>query len=171
MSKPNSNDYPEYFGNYINQVTESDIKEAFSNQTLVIKEFLVSISEEQSTYAYAPGKWTIKEILQHLIDGERIFDYRALCIARGETVSLPSFDENAYAANMHANDRSWEDLVTEFQNLRNSSVDMFNSFTESMMNAKGVANNNCITVLSVGFVTVGHTTHHFKVIKERYLNN
>lgn len=168
--KPNSNDYPEYFGNYINQVTESEIKEAFRNQTPVIHEFLSSITEEKSTYAYGPGKWTIKEILQHLIDGERIFDYRALCIARGETVSLPSFDENAYAANMNANSRSWKDLVSEFENIRTSTIDMFNSFTESMLNAKGLANNNSISVLSIGFVTVGHTTHHFKVIRERYFN-
>lgn len=169
MSRPNVNDYPEYFGNYINQVPESDIKEAYSNQTPLIKEFFGSISEEKSKFAYASGKWTIKEVVQHLIDGERIFAYRALCIARGEQTSLPSFDENAYAACTNANERSWGDLISELQNVRASSIDLFNSFNEKMWNTQGLANNKSISVLSIAFVMVGHIYHHIKVIKERYL--
>ncbi len=103
MPKPNTTDYPEYFDRYISQVSENDLNEAFKNQYLVLPEFLISISEQTSMHTYAEGKWTIKEILQHITDAERIFNYRALCIARKEMVSLPSFDENVYAENSHAN--------------------------------------------------------------------
>src|SRR5437773_2272134 len=114
MSKPNPADYPEYFGNYINQVAEDDLKQAFTNQLPAVKKFLESVNEEKSMYSYAPGKWTLKEMWQHIIDAERIFVYRALCIARKETASLPSFDENSYAENSGANERSWRSLREEF---------------------------------------------------------
>lgn len=169
MEKPNSNDYPEYFGNYINQVPENDISEALVNQTPLLREFLGSISEEKSNFAYAPGKWTIKEVVQHMIDGERIFGYRALCIARKDATSLPSFDENSYAENSNANARKWNDIRDEFLDLRVSTIDLFNSFTEEMWNIQGLANNKTITPLSLAFVTVGHVYHHIKVIKDCYI--
>ncbi|MEO6453070.1 MAG: DinB family protein [Ginsengibacter sp.] len=169
MSKPNTTDYPEYFGRYINQVLENDLNEAFENQSLLIPKFLRSVSEEKSMHTYAEGKWTIKELLQHLTDAERIFNYRALCIARKETVSLPSFDENIYAENSYANARDWHSLAEEFINLRTSTQDLYNSFNAEMLWQKGLANGNTISVLSLGFITVGHFIHHKKIIEERYL--
>ncbi len=97
MPKPEATDYPGYFNRYIIQVPEDDLNEAFINQSLMLPEFLGSISEQTSMHTYAEGKWTIKELLQHIADAERIFNYRALCIARKEEKSLPSFDENTYA--------------------------------------------------------------------------
>lgn len=169
MPKPIATDYPEYFGKYISQVTEEDISEAFKNQFQKIEIFLRSIDEEKSNYAYAPGKWTLKELLQHTIDTERIFNYRALCFARKEPASLPSFDENLYAESSDANTRSWKRLSDEFINVRRSTIDLFNSFTESMLQQKGTANNNSMSVLSVGYIIIGHVYHHIKVVEERYM--
>lgn len=169
MSKPSPTSYPGYFQRYIDQVPEQDLKLAFANQSKVIKDFLPTISEEKSKHAYAEGKWTIKEILQHMIDTERIFNYRALCFARGEKTSLPGFEENDYAANSNANQRSWNELVTEFNSLRESTQMLYDSFTEEALSTTGTANNNPLTVASIGFISVGHFYHHKKVIEERYL--
>ena len=169
MPKPNTADYPEYFGRYISLVDEDDLGEAFKNQFQKIETFLRSIDEEKSNYAYAPGKWTLKELLQHIIDGERIFDYRALCFSRNEASSLPSFDENLYAENSNANTRSWVSLSNEFINVRRSTEDLFKSFSDAMLQQKGIANNNSTSVLSIGFIILGHVTHHITVVKEKYL--
>lgn len=169
MPKPDSADYPEYFGRYISQVTENDLNEAFKNQSAVIQKFLNNIPEEASMHAYAEGKWTLKELLQHIIDAERIFDYRALCIARKEAFSLPSFNENEYAANSYANARKWQNMVEEFINLRRSTEHLYLSFTTEMLLQKGLSNNKAISVSSLGFITVGHFAHHKKIIEEKYL--
>ena len=169
MAKPIISDYPEYFGKYINQVAEEDLGEAFKLQFPRLDLFLRSIDESQAEYAYAPGKWTLKELLQHMIDTERIFNYRALSFARKEPASLPSFDENLYAESSDANTRSWKRLSNEFINVRRSTEDLFNSFSDEMLQRKGTASNNSISVLSLGFVIIGHVTHHIKVAEERYL--
>ncbi len=169
MPKPSPTAYPGYFQKYIDQVPEQDLHEAFANQDRVMQHFLSSISEEQSTHAYAPGKWTIKEMLQHMIDTERIFNYRAVCFARKEATSLPGFEENDYAANSNANARSWKDLVEEFLAVRHATELMYNSFTDEMLATAGKANNNEVTVGSLGFISVGHFYHHKKVVEEKYL--
>ena len=169
MARPNITDYPEYFATYINKVPEDDLNEALKNQSLILPGLFNSISEEKSKFVYAEGKWSIKELLQHLIDAERIFCYRALCIARKETTSLPGFDENTYAANSNGNARKWQSLVDEFMRARRSTEDLYSSFTEEMFWHKGLSNNNPVTPLSFGFITVGHFYHHKKILEERYL--
>lgn len=169
MPKPSPTTYPAYFKKYVDQVPEEDLSAAFSNQLPVINNLLNSITDEQSTYAYENGKWTLKELLQHIIDGERIFNYRALCIARKETVSLPGFEENNYAANSNANDRPWQKLVEEFLAVRKSTELLYESFTDEALNSSGISNNNPTTVMSLGFITIGHFYHHKKIIEERYL--
>ena len=139
------------------------------NQFPKIESLLRLIDEEKAGYAYAPGKWNLKELLQHIIDGERIFNYRALCFARKETLSLPPFDENLYAENSNANTRSWNVLSNEFINVRRSTEDLFKSFSAVMLQQKGIANNNTLSVLSLGFIIIGHVKHHIKVVEERYL--
>lgn len=169
MSKPSAASYPAYFKRYVDQVPEEDLSTAFKNQSPVIRQFLSTIDEERSAYAYAEGKWTLKELLQHIIDTERIFNYRSLCIARKETASLPGFDENEYAAHSNANSRKWQDMVEEFLTVRKGTEMMFSSFTDEMLDSAGVSNNNPVTVKSLGFTTIGHFYHHKKVIEERYL--
>ena len=169
MPKPSPLTHPGYFQRYISQVQEEDLTIAFKNQLPVITALLQSISEEKSAYAYAPGKWTIKELLQHMIDTERIFAYRSLCFARNDQNSLPGFDENDYAANSNAGLRSWKDLVDEFLLVRKTTEILFNSFTSEALNNSGIANNNPTTALSMGFTTVGHAYHHMNVLREKYL--
>lgn len=169
MPKPSPATYPPYFKKYVDQVPEEDLLTAFSNQLPVINDLLNSITEERSMYAYDTGKWTLKELLQHIIDTERIFNYRALCIARKETVSLPGFNENDYALNSNANNRNWKDLVEEFLAVRKSTVFLYESFSDEALSYSGISNNNPVTVISLGFITAGHFYHHKKVIEERYL--
>jgi hypothetical protein len=169
MPKPIEGTFPPYFATYINEVMEDSITDAFENQQGLVNDFFDGITEEKAREAYATGKWTLKELLQHIIDAERIFAYRSLCIARKETLSLPGFDENVYAANSQANSRSWQSLVEEMKAVRVSTKMLFESFSEEMLNQGGLSNNNRIDVNALGFIMVGHLSHHVGVIKERYL--
>lgn len=163
--------YSSHFYDYIKLVEEDDIKTALVDQKLKAAVFLNSIAEDKSLYKYAEGKWTIKEVLQHIIDAERVFAYRALAFARKDKNSLPSFDENGYAANSHAHNRSWQELIEEFLTVRKSTEMLFNSFTEEDLKSTGIASNSEISVLAMGYTTVGHATHHINIIRERYLRS
>lgn len=169
--RPQPAEYPEYFGLYINQVREDDLQQAFAVQQSIFPGFLESIAEEKWDYAYAEGKWTIKELVQHIIDAERVFAYRALCFSRKDKTSLPSFDENSYADNSSANRRNKQDLIDEYISVRDSTVKLFQSFDEEMLKEIGVANNKATSVLSLAFIAVGHVIHHKRVLEEKYLNN
>ncbi len=151
MSKPSPADYPGYFQNYIQLVPEEDLADAFNKQALIIQTFFSSISEEKSSFSYAPGKWTLKEALQHIVDCERIFSYRAMCFARKESIALPGFDQNLYAANTNANGRTWQNLANEFLIVRQSTLSLFNSFTKEMLTSEGTANNNLLTFQELVF--------------------
>lgn len=169
MSRPSIETYPSHFHTYIKLVDEDDIRTALKNQRPGAEQFLQSITEEQSFHKYAPDKWSIKEVLQHIIDAERVFTYRAMAFARRDQNVLPSFDENSYADHSHADDRSWSSLVEEFLALRKATELLFNSFSEDDLNNYGNSNHKQITVLALGYTTVGHTAHHLNLIKERYL--
>jgi hypothetical protein len=169
MPKPNLGPHPAYFDRYINLVQEDDLQTAFINQLPIIKQIFAKVTEEKSFHAYAPDKWTIKEMLQHIIDTERIFAYRSLAFARGESQSLPGFDENTYAANSHANARPWSDLCSEFLLVRETTEILFKSFTQEALLNVGTASNNPATALSFGFTAVGHVIHHKNILEQRYL--
>ncbi len=128
-----------------------------------------SLSDENWQYSYAEGKWTPKEILLHTIDTERIFCYRALQIARSENAILPGFDENLFAENSNANERSPEDLINEYRTVRQATTALFESFSEQTMNNTGNANDKPLSVQAAGFIICGHELHHINIIKERYL--
>ena len=161
--------YKNYFENYTSQVIEKDIISAFLNQEKILNNFLDLVTEEKSTCAYAEGKWTLKEMLQHIIDTERIFAYRALAIARKETATLPGFDENLYADNSNANSRTWDNLTQEIKAVRNSTKILFESFTEEMLQNNGNFSSSNGSANTLGFIIVGHVYHHIKIAKERYL--
>ena len=169
MSKPSPTNYPGYFQKYIDLVTETDFLTALHNHSAGMVQFLHTISEEKSMFAYAEGKWTIKEMLLHMCDTERIFCYRALCFARGEKTNLPGFEENDYAANSDANSRPWESIVQEFLIVRKATEVLFKGFSEEALARVGTANNNPATVASIGFILLGHFNHHKKILAERYL--
>ena len=143
--------------------------EAIRLQTPLFLQFLQSIPADKRDYRYDEGKWTIKEVLLHILDAERIFAYRALCIARKDKTSLPSFDENLYADNSKADQRDWDELIEEFRLVRQSNGIMFASFDNEQLETSGIASNKSIYVLAIGFILVGHITHHIRIIKERYL--
>jgi hypothetical protein len=167
--RPDLTRVPEFYHNYINQVPEDDLMTSFKNQTNVFIDFINNIPPDKIDYAYASGKWTIKEMLQHIIDAERVFSYRALRFARKDPTPLPGFDENLFAANAKADTRSWNDLVEEFKIVRNATKWLFGSFDDEQLNASGVSNNQSNYVLAFGYISIGHSLHHRNVIKERYL--
>jgi len=169
MPHPDLSRVPEFSHNYIARVKENDLMTAFVNGTSLFIEFLKKIPVEKRDYRYAEGKWTIKEVLQHVIDGERVFTYRALRFARKDETPLPGFDETLFAENSKADKRNWDELVEEFKAVRKSSELLFSSFDEEQLDASGIANNNSNYVLGIGYILVGHSLHHMKVIKERYL--
>lgn len=167
--RPDTSSYPEYFHKYISLVKEDSITQAIQSKSIETIQFFESVSESQAQYKYANDKWTIKELLQHVIDTERIFSFRTLAIARMEKIPLPGFDENNYAMNSHANDREWNNLVEEFADVRKSTISLIKSFNEHDYIKSGTINNYQISVLALLFVTVGHVLHHINIIKERYL--
>lgn len=159
---------PEYFDRYINLVGDYDVTDALkyydADWLKRERESLVLLGDS----VYAPGKWTTKDILQHLIDTERIFAYRALSFARGDSTILPGFEEDSYAANAHTNLRTLDDLFDEMQLVRNSTIAMYNHFTDEMMMREGTSSKKRISVLAIGFIIAGHAIHHRNIIKERY---
>ncbi|MCZ8146058.1 DinB family protein [Flavobacterium sp.] len=131
--------------------------------------FVREIPMDKFDYRYAEGKWTIKEIIQHIIDAERVFAYRAMRIARHDQTPLPGFDENDYVAASNGNERSIQDLLTEFSTLRHATIYMFKSFKPEYFERKGMASKHPITVRALGFIIIGHQNHHHKVFQQRYL--
>ena len=131
--------------------------------------FLNSLSEDDGLYSYDSGKWTVKQVIGHMIDMERIFSYRALSFARGETTSLPGYDHNEYVEKANFNSQSIEQLQKQFQTERESTIQLFSSFTDEMLMRGGTASENPFTVRSLGFIIAGHEQHHLKILRERYL--
>lgn len=159
---------PNFFDRYIRKVDDLPLMTALRHYTpaaiLSDKTSLRALGDQ----VYAPGKWTIKKIIQHMIDTERIMTYRALCFARNEKGKLPGFEEDDYAFHSDAEARTLDDLLEEWTALRVSTLHLFASFSDDMLNRKGNANGTEISVLAIGFVICGHPIHHQQVIKERY---
>ncbi|MFT4094506.1 MAG: DinB family protein [Niabella sp.] len=128
----------------------------------------MQIPESQADFAYTPGKWTVKQVLQHCIDTERIFSYRALCIARGEQQPLPGFDQDVYAQNADVNNKSLQFLKNEMILIRESSILLFTHFADTELNRMGTVSNYSTTVLALGFNIVGHWLHHYSILTEKY---
>lgn len=169
MPKPALTTIPEFYHTYVNRVEEETIMDALQNSHEKISRQIQDVPVGKWHYRYAEGKWSIAEMVQHMIDTERIFAYRALCISRGETASLPGFDENAYAANSNGDSRSRESLLEEWTAVRKATLLLFNSFTDEQISRTGTANNKSISVAAIGFILAGHALHHIQILKERYL--
>lgn len=160
---------PEYFDRYIMKTDDVELLEAIRISIAELDMAPVGKWTALGDRAYAPGKWSVKEILQHLIDTERIFCYRALAFARKESVRLPSYSEDEYGAASDANRRSAEDLVAELRTLHHSTLQLFSSFTPEMLARSGMGFKGPYTVASVGFILPGHQRWHFGIINERYM--
>lgn len=160
---------PHFYKNYVKQIDESDLLQALRISGHRTLELVHAIPEEKFDYRYAPEKWSIRELLCHMIDAERIFAYRALRFARNDKTPLSGWDENEYAPQANASGRSKSSIAQEMAHVRMSTLDLFESFTPEMLVRKGIANKNELSVVALGFIIAGHETHHCQVIKERYL--
>ena len=158
-----------WYHNYINQVQNDDLLSAFETESPALIQFFEGIPHPLRLHRYAEGKWSIQEVIQHLVDAERIFNYRALRFARKDTTPLPGFDENMYVAKARAEERRWEDLLEEMKIVRQSSRLLFQSFNEEELEADGVSSNNPMYVRGIGYIIIGHAMHHQRIIRERYL--
>jgi hypothetical protein len=154
---------------YVNRVKEKDPIEGIYRNTKAFRKLLKNIPGKKADYAYAPGKWTLKEMLQHIIDAERVFAFRALHMARKDINPLPGFDENQWADNSKASNRKWKDLVNEFLTLRSANEMLFATLDEQQLLHAGIANNSQVSVATLAFVTAGHLDHHMNIIQTRYL--
>lgn len=168
-TSPDPNTLPSFYANYVQHVHHLDVLEALELSGKIMDEFIRTIPESKGEFRYAAGKWSIKEVLCHLMDGERIFAYRALRFARNDKTVLPGFEEGDYAPEANAHNRSLTQLADEMKRVRASSIDLFASFTPEMLQRKGSANNTTISVINLGYVIAGHETHHRTIISERYL--
>ena len=171
--KPNQlqpNEYAPFYANYISHVSdEYTLQEELEISLHRFIKFVQDIPMDKFDYRYAEGKWTIKDIILHLIDAERIFAYRALRFARNDKTDLPGFEENDYVDEANANSRSIMDLLTELSAVRHATLLLFKSFNDYKLLRIGTANNNQMSVRALGFVIIGHQNHHQRIFEERYL--
>lgn len=166
---PKQGEYPAYFQTYFNHIGDANPLALLSERLNVAAEFWASISSEKHLYRYAEGKWTVLEVIGHIVDVERILGYRALSIARGETIALPGFDEDAYVATANFNTRTITSLINEWKALRTSNIELFNTFTPTQWQRVGNANGYPISVAALLYAAVGHEVHHHKILLERYV--
>jgi len=169
--KPLLSDHPEFYVRYISLVTNDSVTEAMLHTKKEVERLMNRLNEDLGNYAYANGKWTIKEVLLHCIDTERIFSTRALSFARGESQKALSFDEDTYAANSHANTRTLQNIMQEFESVNAATFNLFSSFAEQVLQTVGETPSGSATVNAVGFAICGHSLHHMGVIRERYLKD
>ena len=169
MNRPAENEYAPYYQQYIDQVNETDVMSVMRSEVDDLDVLLNRLPPEKETYAYAEGKWTIRQVIGHLIDGERVFGYRAFCIARGEQQNLPGFEQDDYLQTAPYHNIELEDLLSEMRLVRLSNIAMFRTLDEEAWNRTGTANHNSITVRALAFIMAGHLRHHMKVLRERYL--
>jgi uncharacterized damage-inducible protein DinB len=168
-SQLKDHEYNPYYKAYIEALGEVELMDTLKKQMLNYPEFLASIPKGKLTYRYAEGKWTVAEVLLHVLDSERVFQYRALRFARKDSTPLPGFDQDAYVPNSGANSRSLDSIIDEYKAIRSSTIALFESFDKDVLKEKGVASNAAMSVGALGFIMCGHQKHHRNILRERYL--
>ncbi len=167
--RPAPADFPPHFAGYVEKVPDGDVIEALIGGAEIMAALLHDVDDERANFAYAPGKWTLKEVLLHCADAERIFAYRALRIARGDQTPLPGWDENAYAPMSGAPARSLDSLLDELESVRNATVTLFEGLPADAWDRKGISNGKEVTVRALAWICAGHLLHHLGILQERYL--
>lgn len=168
MNRPQTHEYPAWAETYISKISGNEILDLLEKQATDFSNFLNTLTAK-ADYAYAPGKWTIKEMAGHIVDTERILVYRLTCFARAEQHALPGFDEDDYVTNAHFADRSLQSFSEEFSLLRKANLYLFKSLNEHELDRSGTASERQISVRALLFVIAGHVIHHTGIIEERYL--
>ncbi|HEX5001204.1 MAG TPA: DinB family protein [Bacteroidia bacterium] len=160
---------PAYYRDYVNELRGAAFIDKLKQQSGTTESLLTSLTQDQWEFAYAAGKWTLKEVILHLTDAERIFAYRALRFSRNDSTPLPGFEENDYVPMCESSSRTPASVIEEYSTLRQSTVSLFENFSDTMLERTGTANGQTISVRAIGMVIAGHEIHHLKVISERYL--
>jgi hypothetical protein len=168
IGRPEATEFAPFYARYIARVTEDDVLTALEVQTRELADAFGRISEEQGSYRYAPDKWSVKQVIGHLTDAERVFSYRAVAFARGDETSLPGFDENTYVANGGFDARTVGSLTAELAAVRWASLTAYRGFSDEAWQRRGTANDSPISVRALAYITVGHARHHLNVLRERY---
>jgi len=168
ISRPGKNEYAEFYEKYINQVTGDNVIDEMEKQQKTLMGIFTPITEEKSNYRYAEDKWNIKEVVGHILDGERVFAYRALRISRNDEQPLAGFDQNEYIKFSNYKNISFEKIIDEFFLLRASNILMFKGFSHDMWLKNGIASGNSVSVRALAYIITGHVEHHINILKEKY---
>jgi len=168
VQRPTSGEYPADFEGYVSLVPEGDILNVLRKQTEDVLTLIKSVPESRGGFRYAPEKWSIREVLGHVADGERIFAYRATCLARGEQSELPGFDENDYVRTANFDGWSLADLAEQFESLRRANIAVFKYLDDDGWSRSGIVNRYSITVPAIAWAMAGHVRHHLRILEERY---
>jgi uncharacterized damage-inducible protein DinB len=168
MKRPEPTEYADFYAGYVSEVPGHDVLSVLESQRVQMLQLLTARSEREGSFRYAPGKWTVKEVLGHVNDAERIFTYRALRIARGDQTPLASFEQESFVRNGAFGERTLANLTDEFAAVRNASLKLFRSLREDAWPRRGVASEKEVTVRALAFITVGHQIHHRSILEERY---
>lgn len=169
IGRPNSNEAAPYYFTYINQVVDEGVVNLLESQAEETPAFFRTISAEKSLHRYAPDKWSIREVVGHINDAERVFAHRALWFARGHEDPLPSFEQNIAASNAKADQIEWAEHIEEFWRVHLSSASLFRNMPADAWMRHGMASGNSFTVRALAFIIAGHLTHHSRILRERYL--
>lgn len=165
---PETDEYGSFYQGYVDLVTGPNVLQTLIKQGQETYALIEQLTPEEASRRYAEGKWSVKEVIGHLIDTERIMAYRALCISRGEKTSLPGYDHDAYVQEAHFEERSLQNLSAEYDALRNANISLFNSFNEQQTLKKGRANDHTVSVRALVYIIAGHERHHLNVLEEKY---
>ncbi len=169
MNRPKPNEYADFYSGYIKELPHDNVIKLLEDDRDELQSLIRSLPEDKGSCSYAEGKWSIKEVLGHIADVERVHSYRVMCFARGESKSLPGFEQDDYVRKADFNKRSLASLADELKYLRDANIALFKSFDEEILMRKGISNNYEFTVRAFIFIIAGHELHHLKIIKERYL--
>ena len=169
IPRPAPGEYAPFHAGYVAMVPDGDVLATLKKQLAETLRLLSRLGEPKSRYRYAPGKWSIREVVGHLIDAERVFTYRALTFARGDKTSLPGFDENMWASVSNADSRTLKSLLEELKAMRAATLALFKSFNAEQLARIGIASGHPVSVRGLLYVTTGHERHHIKILRERYL--
>ncbi|HEY2093567.1 MAG TPA: DinB family protein [Thermoanaerobaculia bacterium] len=167
-SRPGPDEYAEYYGRYIDQVPDGDVATLLESQGNATQKLLSAIGEEKAGYRYEPDKWSIKQVIGHITDAERVFAYRLLAFARGEKQPLPGFDQDEYMETANFDARSLAELSKELASTRRATLSLIRSLDDEAWTRRGVASDNPISARALAWITAGHERHHLNVLRERY---
>lgn len=164
-----SDEYGDFYSRYISKSKDTYLFEQLDYGSRQLSDLMQLIDDDQALHCYEEGKWSIKEIIGHMADTERIMAYRALTFARGDGHKLPGFDQDSYVEAANFNDMSLEELINDYKSVRSSTIQLFSTFSDDMLIARGTASGSEFSVRALGFVIIGHEMHHIEILKEKYL--